>query len=217
MMNLILVAALSFAQAGPDDARLAKGEIVTTLRTVAGSDMKEATAKAVIDAPPELVWGIVSDCANYKATMPSIVESGVLKTEKPQASDGPLAVEVRHCRVVADLPFPFSDLVSITRSVHTIDPGKRWRRQWTMIGGNYTRNDGDWTVEPWGAKSLATYRIHAEPKVPLPGGMLTSIQEGKLPEVMTKLRATSAKRKASAPPPTPTPTPAAPSPTTPAP
>lgn len=196
---LLIVAALALAQAAPD-AALAKGEIVITLRKVPGSDVEEATAKAVIDAPPELVWAIVGDCKNYKNTMPSVIESSVLKTEAPAPSDGPLATEVRRCRVVADLPFPFSDLVSVTRSVYTTDPGKQWRRQWKLIEGDYTRNDGDWTVVPWGddgKKSLATYRIHAEPKVPLPGPMLTSIQERKLPEVMQMLRATAARKRAA--------------------
>lgn len=200
-MNALVLVALSLAQASPDESLLAKGEIVTKLRKVPGSDVEEATAKAVIDAPPAIVWGIVGDCKNYKNTMPTIVESSVTKTERPLPSDGPLATEVRHCRVVADLPFPLPDLVSLTRSVYTTDPGKMWRRQWTMTGGDYNRNEGDWTIVPWGdgQKSLATYRIHAEPKVPLPGSMIASIQERKLPEVMTKLRATAAKRKALAP------------------
>lgn len=197
MNPLLLVAALALA--GPDEALLAKGEIVTTLRKVAGNDVEEATARAVIEAPPALVWSIVSDCANYQNTMPSISASSVDKVEAPLPSDGPLATEVRRCRIVADLPFPFADLLSVTRSVHTIAEGKMWRRQWKMIEGDYYHNEGDWTVVPWGddgMRSLVTYRIQASPKVPLPSSMLASIQRNKLPEVMVKLRATVAARTA---------------------
>ena len=58
--------------AGADDAQLAKGEIVVHINKVAGSTVDEAVVLAVIDAPAEVVWSIVSDCANYKNTMPSM-------------------------------------------------------------------------------------------------------------------------------------------------
>jgi ribosome-associated toxin RatA of RatAB toxin-antitoxin module len=197
---MLCVTMLAFLAAGADDAQLAKGEIVVHINKVPGSSVDEATAAAVIDAPPEVVWSIVSDCANYKNTMPSIIESAAIKSEKPTAADGANAVEIRHCRVVADLPFPFADLVSVTRGVMTVDPGKLWQRKWRFTDGDYNVNNGSWTVTPWGSdgkRALATYRIQAEPKVPLPGPMLASIQQGKLPEVLTKLRATAKKRAAS--------------------
>lgn len=188
------------AAAGADDAPLAKGEIVVHINKVPGSSVDEAVASAVVDAPPEVVWSIVSDCANYKHTMPSILESAALKSEKPTSADGPNAVEIRFCRVVADLPFPFADLVSVTRGVMTIDPGKQWRRKWAFLEGDYNVNNGSWTVVPWGSdgkKSLATYSITADPKVPLPGPMLASIQQSKLPEVLSRLRTTAKTRAAS--------------------
>lgn len=192
MITHVLAAAFTLAAASPDDAKLAAGEVVTSLRKVPGSDVEEATAKAVIDAAPEKVWALVSACAGYKHNMPSIVESAELSRVPAKESDGPNAVEITKCKVVADLPFPLSDLTSVTRGVHTIEPGKLWRRQWTLIEGDYTRNEGSWTLVPWGdgTKTLATYRIHAEPKVPLPAPLMASVQQGKLPEVMKKLRET---------------------------
>jgi hypothetical protein len=206
--------------AGADDAQLAKGEIVVHINKVAGSSVDEAVASAVVDAPPEVVWSIVSDCANYKNTMPSIIESAMVKSEKPTSADGENAVEIRFCRVVADLPFPFADLVSVTRGVMVVDPGKLYMRKWRFLEGDYNVNNGSWKVTPWGSdgkKSLATYTIQAEPKVPLPAPMLAGIQQSKLPEVLTRLRATAKKRAASikpAPPSISAPTSPTPDPTT---
>ena len=172
--------------AGPPN--LAHGDVIVTTRDIAGSDIPEATTRAVIDAPPELVWSIVSDCANYKSTMPSIAESTQVKTEKPSASDGD-AVEVKTCRVVAALPFPFPNLTSITRGVHRIDPGKRWCRAWKLVEGDYLKNEGMWVVEPYGDhKSLVTYVIEAQPKIPLPASLVASIEQSRLPEMMENLR-----------------------------
>lgn len=198
-LMLTLTVLLSVA-AGADDAQLAKGEIVVHINKVAGSNVDEAVAAAVIDASPEVVWGIVSDCANYKNTMPSIIESAMVKSEKPTAADGANVVEIRKCRVVADLPFPFADLVSVTRGVMVVDPGKLYMRKWKLIEGDYNVNNGSWVVVPYGSdgkRALATYTIQAEPKVPLPGPMLASIQQGKLPEVLQRLRATAKKRAAN--------------------
>jgi ribosome-associated toxin RatA of RatAB toxin-antitoxin module len=173
-----------------DHARLAAGEIIVTTRKVPGSDVPEATVRAMIDARPEKVWAIVSDCSRYKQTMPNIADSQLLKMERGPGPGGHGDVTV--CRVTADLPFPFQDLVSVTRAVHTVEPGRRWQRQWQLVEGDYERNLGMWRVEPFGAdsaRSLVTYVIDAKPKVLLPSALVTSISHGKLPEMMKNVRA----------------------------
>ena len=186
MIALVIVAAL----AAKAPASLAHGDIVVSTRAVAGSPIPEATVQAVVDAPPEKVWAVVSDCANYKTTMPSIAESTQVRVEKPTAADGD-AVEVKLCRVVADLPFPFPDLMSVTRGVHRIEPGKRWQRQWKLVEGDYVRNEGEWRLEPFGddgKRTLVTYVILAQPKIALPDSLVAAIEEGRLPEMMRNLR-----------------------------
>lgn len=194
MMPLVWLALLPvLALAAPDDdARLARGEIILTTRPVAGNDIPESTVRAVVDAPPDVVWSIVSDCANYKTTMPSIADSRVVSSVPPTEREGPDAVEVKTCRVVAHLPFPFPDLVSVTRGVHTIVPGKKWQRAWMLVEGDYDRNQGRWLLEPAGDKTLVTYTIDAKPKVFLPAGLVAAIQQGKLPELMQRVRAKAA-------------------------
>ncbi|HEY4220566.1 MAG TPA: SRPBCC family protein [Myxococcota bacterium] len=194
-LALLLVAAPS----------LDKGDVIVTTRAFPDSPIPEATVKAVVSAPPELVWKIVSDCANYKDTMPSIASSVQVKSEKPSAADGDTAVEVKLCRVVASLPIPFPNLTSVTRGVHLVDPGKRWERKWKLVEGDYLKNEGSWIVEPYagGSKSLVTYIIEAQPKIALPDWLVASAEQSKLPDMMKNIREKAAARLAQAPAPTP--------------
>lgn len=159
-----------------------------------GSDIPELTARAVVDAPPEKVWALVSDCGNYKETMPNIMDSKLVSST-PGSSEGD--GEIRVCQIVTDLPFPLPDLMSKTRVVHTIEPGKRWQRAWTLLEGDYEKNEGMWRVEPFGgdgSRSLVTYVLSARPKIFLPAGMIASVSEGKIPEMMKNVRARTAGR-----------------------
>lgn len=187
MMATAAALALLVATAGsPDEARLAAGEILVEGRPLPGSDVPQAVARAVVDAPPEKVWAVVSDCARYQSTMPGILESKLVSSNrKPDGS------EIRVCRVVTDLPFPFDDLVSVTRGVHVVEPGRLWQRSWTLVEGDYERNNGSWRVEPFGTdgrRSLVTYIVHAKPKMALPTSMIVAASHGKLRQMMKNLR-----------------------------
>lgn len=187
-MLVVLALTLSVATAPDELARLTSGEVLSSTRTVPGSEVPETTVRAVIDAPPEKVWAIVSDCGSYKRTMPNIAESKEVSTT-PGNEQGEGSVHV--CRVVADMPFPFQDLVSVNRAVHTVQPGKRWQRVWKLVEGDYELNQGTWQLEPFGVdgkKTLATYILAAKPKIPLPSAMVTTISSSKLPAMMRHLR-----------------------------
>jgi ribosome-associated toxin RatA of RatAB toxin-antitoxin module len=173
---MLLFASFVLLSAGTDVDRLAAGEIL--VRKLDGGVLQTA---AVIDAPPERVWAVVSDCSNYKNTMPLIVESERLS----------LQGNVMTCRVVADVPFPMSDLVSVTRAELTSGPPK-WVRQWTLVSGDYDINEGSWVLEAYGSdgkKTLATYNMKVKPKTMLPEDFIANAQKARLPEIMKRLRA----------------------------
>jgi len=165
---------------GEELRRLEAGEILTWTRPVAGRSVPWMKASGLVDAPPEAVWEIIDDCARYKDTMPHTVES-----EELERHGGHVL-----CRATGDMPFPFSDLVTETDAVHTIEPGKLYRREWKQRSGDFAVNEGRWTLEPWrdGSCTLATYEALTQPKIALPDVILRFGTRTALPEMIAALR-----------------------------
>ena len=112
---------------------------------VKGSEIPFAVVEAVIDAPPERVWQIVSRCNDYVKHMPRIAASKELKRE----GDGDAFTTT--CQVTADLPFPLGDLTSVSKAVHGVERGPdgagvKFTRRWTFLSGDYDLNEGSWTL-----------------------------------------------------------------------
>lgn len=152
---------------------------------VAGSDIPMAVAEAVLEAPAAVLWDIVSDCNNFKATMPNILNS----QEISRTATGAV------CQVTADLPFPLPDLTSKTTAVHTIEPNKSYLRRWSLIDGDYTLNEGSWKLEAVDAThTKVTYRLRVRPKMPVPDSMLATFQSSTMPKLMRNLQKVAASR-----------------------
>lgn len=181
-----LFAVLALVAAGPPEAeRLARGEVVLHFADAPGSAFPVATARVIVDAPPARVWSIVSDCRRSSEVMPDVQTAGVV-AEGAGSS---------RCSVVVDMPFPLSDLSSVTRAVLEVTPGVRWQRSWRLVAGDFTVNEGFWRLEPTAdGRTLATYHIDVRPTVPLPAWLVGLIQRAKLPEMMMRLRRAASAR-----------------------
>lgn len=164
----------------PDYSKLDQGEILVTTSNIKGSDVPKATVRAVVDAPPEKVWGIVSNCENYKTNMPRIASSELIE------KNGDTYI----CKVVAEMSFPFSNLTSKTKATHKIGNGV-WKRSWYLLEGDYETNTGAWTVTKFddaGTRTYLTYELHADPKIALPKSIVSSILTGALPDTIKNIR-----------------------------
>jgi hypothetical protein len=142
--------ALSPAQLKKLDA----GEVLVDARKIEGHEVPETTMHAVVDAPPQEVWKIVT------------------------------------CKVTAAMPFPLPTLVSTTRGIPTERDGF-WQRKWELIEGDYKINRGAWTIRYFQDdknRALASYRLHAVPKMPLPSSILEAAQKKTLPGLAKRLR-----------------------------
>jgi hypothetical protein len=162
-----------------------RGEIVVYTRPVKISDQPEAIVKAVINAPPQKVWAIVSRCADYTRTMNRIVKSAEL------SRSGSPANQRLVCRVTVDVPFPYSDLTATTRVVHRVGNG-RWYRTWRLWHGDYKFNRGSWTLTYFKGnknRTMVVYRALAVPKAWVPGWIKTMATKRSLPEMIRRLRA----------------------------
>jgi ribosome-associated toxin RatA of RatAB toxin-antitoxin module len=187
----ILALALLFVAA---DARAveAPGEIKTWIEPESGG-APTYVAEGVVAASPAQVWALVSRCADYVKNMPSIAASKELSRSGDESSQFTAV-----CEVTADVPFPFSDLTSVSRATMTVDAKSgSYQRSWTLIRGDYEVNDGSWSLVPLdgGVKTKVTYRIHAKPKLPLPDSLIQGAQSTRLPDVIQYLRDRTAQQR----------------------
>jgi ribosome-associated toxin RatA of RatAB toxin-antitoxin module len=191
-----VVCTLCCALAAP--ARASDDGIKVWTEPVAGSDTPTAVVEATIDARPAVLWPLISRCAEYKNRMPRIASSRELSRTGDEN-----AAFTTTCEVTADLPFPLSDLTSLSRADHVVQPDVRYVRSWKMISGDYDLNEGSWTLVAidGGARTRVTYRLRARPRVPLPDAVLRQVQSGTLPDMMRNLRVQAAKLSARLPPP----------------
>ena len=143
-------------------------------------------AEGIVDAPPARVWALVSKCDDYVLNMPSVAASREISRAGDETTQFTAV-----CEVTADVPFPFSDLTSVSRATMTVDAKTGgYTRAWTLISGDYEVNDGSWRLVPidGGAKTRVTYRIHVKPRTSLPDSVIQSAQQSRLPGVIQRLR-----------------------------
>lgn len=181
LVGLAVGLPLAVADAAPSlEERIAGGEVVIQTRRVAGAELPEATVHAVIDAPPAKVWAIISDCARYKRTMPRIKDS------KQLSQSGNKTV----CEVTVDMPFPLSNLTSVSEATHVVGP-PTWERKWHMLRGDFARNEGAWILSsfnPEGTRTRVLYRVLAEPNTSIPNAIIRKAQQSSLPNMIESIR-----------------------------
>ena len=165
----------------PVPAEVMAGEIWVGRADVETDDVPTFVAYAIIDAPPAVVWQVVSHCGNYARYMPRVLVS------KELSKKGDIVV----CEVTIDMPFPLSDLTSITSAVHQEDvKAGKYSRVWNLVKGDYDVNRGAWRLRPVddGKRTLATYQVTAKPDIPVPTGLAALFQQGPLVRSMEALR-----------------------------
>ncbi|MFZ9887280.1 MAG: SRPBCC family protein [Myxococcota bacterium] len=172
---------MATASDGAAPAAVLAGEIVVDRVDAPGDPVPTFRARAVVDAPPAVVWDLVSHCAGYATLMPRIISS----QERKRIGD------LVECEVTVELPFPLPNLTSVTTATHREGSTKgRYSRTWTLVSGDYEVNEGAWIIEPvdGGKRSLATYRVRAKPNLPVPASLASLFQQGPLVESMRAVR-----------------------------
>jgi ribosome-associated toxin RatA of RatAB toxin-antitoxin module len=171
--------ASSTAAAGDEVASLRDGHVEITPVAVKDSGTPMMVVRALVASPPAKVWAVVSDCAHYAERMPRIVRSALLESHG----------NVFTCEVTLSTPFPMPNLTAVTEATHEVTAAGM-TRTWKLVRGDYVFNEGSWDVRPvdGGGSSLVTYRVHAEPKVPVPGFLRDMAQRKALPELIARLR-----------------------------
>jgi ribosome-associated toxin RatA of RatAB toxin-antitoxin module len=181
LAGLFQVATPDPAPSTEERAQLEKGEVVVEALPPSDDSGVAARARALVDAPPDAVWPVVRDCEHFSEFMPRTKRSRLLQRSFDEAV----------CEIEVAMPFPLSNLVSTTRSKLIDLPGGGHERRWTLVSGDYRRNEGVWRVLPWGPDGKRTfleYRLDADPTTHVPDALIRRAQTGSLPDVLEAVR-----------------------------
>jgi hypothetical protein len=185
LVSLLATAAPARAD---DSAKLAAGEIIVEPVEHPGT-LPGAKVRAVIEAPPEAVWRVIDDCGNYKENLVRLVESAEISRMGNEKR------AIVQCKTVLDVPWPMNDLVAYTKAVHLAQDGV-YSRKWKLEKGDFTVNEGSWTLTAFDAerkRTLVLYETHAVPTSSVPDFLVEGAQKRGLPDLMIKLRASVAR------------------------
>jgi ribosome-associated toxin RatA of RatAB toxin-antitoxin module len=181
-----LVIALVAGRAGASDLlalsddeqrRLTTGEIV--LRDVrppgASASATGGTAIAVVRAPVERVWGVLTDYPGHPRYYPRVTAAEVLETKGNE-------VLVRYTIQIGFLTFDFHMRKVADAARRRID----WHLAEDRSNGLLRENSGYWLVEPHPQGSVVVYAVAT--RTLMPGFLTASSQRDSLVETITGLR-----------------------------
>lgn len=188
----LLVAALSCLVPqlafGQTDEALEAGEVFVKTRPVKGSEIPEFVVTGVVDAPPEKVFEVVGNCDRFAERMPRVAGGKILGWNGKTSAI---------CQVTIDLPFPLSNLTSVTVDKRKLGPDE-WSRRWSLrdTEADYHVNNGSYSLRPWKGnknRTLLVYTIHAVPKTVIPDFLRERAQFKSLPKLVVRIREEVAK------------------------
>lgn len=175
--GLVTSAAASPVLTAEQQQLLAAGEIVVLDARPPGASPHAGggTAIAVVPAPAERVWGVLTDYPGHPRYYPGVVAAEVLETSGPR-------VLVRYAVRVGFFTFHFH-----MRKVS--DPARRrieWHLAEERANGLLRENSGYWLVEPRPGGSVVTYAIAVRSY--LPAFITASSERESLVETVSGLR-----------------------------
>ncbi|MBU0568616.1 hypothetical protein KJ693_03175 [bacterium] len=197
------------------EKRLADGELMSICESVEGTRVKRGKAIGIIDAPPHIVWEVITDNNHFKEFMPRTLESLVVNkdlmplilkkrpksTEKVERIIGnpvdPRIYQVKggtysiYFYSLLDFPWPISNkwyIIKIDRDETRVADGI-YQSSWDMVIGNLRTNQGSWLLEPYGkSQTKATYSLLTDPGGCIPDSFINMGTEKTMPDVIRAVR-----------------------------
>ena len=198
------------------DHKLAAGEIIVSSKEVPGKSLKCAEMVGVVDAPPEIVWQVITDVNNFKNFMPRtrnsmavapekipvILQSKATRAEEVEQLLGPIPADPASYRVPGgtytvyfysnlDLPWPCKNRWYIIKGLRDeIRAAEHYyHSSWSLVIGNLRENSGEWILEPFGsAKTKAIYRLRIDPGGAIPGFLVKQGTFVTMPQIIKAVR-----------------------------
>lgn len=153
---LLLVAAgpsFAFDAAGVDQdvvQQLTGGSPLVVVEENKDGSLKLVTGGVLVEAPPEVVWEVITDYARYPEWMPEVEEMTVLKEEGNMR-------EVRY-----DLLFKISIIKRKVTYTMRMTSKKPETIEWELIDGDFDYSVGGWQLVPTqdGKATMAYYSTY---------------------------------------------------------
>lgn len=211
-------------EAGAEDgakSKLDAGEIIVSTQDAPGSTLKRAEMTGIINAPPEIVWQIITDLNNFKFFMPRTLSSMAVTPEKvqeivnlkptraeevekmlPHTPANPANYRVPGGKYTVyqysnlDFPWPCSNRWYILKGVNdeTRAAQHRYHNSWSLVIGNLKENSGEWILEPYGTnQTKAIYRLVTDPGGAIPGFLIKQGTCTTMPQIIKVVRERAAK------------------------
>lgn len=186
---------LVLAGAEPSWQQVARDDGITVqARTPEGSSVSEVKAIALIDAPPQDVWRVIRDYANYTRFMPYTDESRVVATEQEGK------VTFFYCLVNAPMVDKRDFFIRIQDESDWQDGKGFLKSTWTVTTDKAPAeregvvrvkvNNGYWLLEPReeGKKTFVTYYLLTDPGGSLPRFIADKANKKSVPDVVRAVR-----------------------------
>ncbi len=167
--------------ASPTDAemaRLEKGEIITTGRTLPGTSVNEFTAVGIVKANWEDILEYYADVQNTRKFQNAITKIDVIQENRAEMW--------RRAHYDLSLPWPIGQ-----REFNLYLSANRDRRfiEWKFERGNIKEQRGSYATKELGSKkTLVSYRVAADLDTWLPAWIINFIQAGTIPHVIEQAR-----------------------------
>ena len=221
--GIIFFPGFALCAGAPDGlhSRLAAGEIIVTTKEDPGASLISSEMTGVIDAPPEIVWQVITDVNNFKYFMPRTLKSMAVPAEKiplilqrrpsrakeVEALLGPIPADPASYRIPGgkysayhysnlDFPWPCSNRWYILKGLYdeTSAAQHRYHSSWSLVIGNMRENSGEWILEPFGTgKTKAIYRLNTDPGGAIPGFLVKQGTCSTMPKIIKVVRERVAK------------------------
>lgn len=159
--------------------RLLHGELLVDIDWFSG-DVIGASGSVFVKAPPEVVWGMLTDYGQLHHTMPKVTSSALVEDRGT-------------CKIIEQTGK--SGIFIFERSVHfrlKVEEEYPKRLRFEQVDGDFKVYEGNWYLEPAmgvsGAGTLVTYEAKMRPDFFAPPLLVSFVQSQDLPAILRSIR-----------------------------
>jgi len=160
-------------------ARLLRGEILVDIDWLS-ADVITASGSVFVKAPPEVVWGMLTDYAHLHQTMPKVTSSALVEAHGP-------------CKIIEQTGK--SGIFIFERSIHfrlKVDEEFPTRLHFSQLDGDFRVYEGDWVLKASEngqvSGTFLTYAARMKPDFFAPPLLVSFVQSQDLPAILRSVR-----------------------------